>query len=290
MLYNIHCISHFDEICLFYQSVLDCCIKASECIPRSSSSANNTRGKTSKSIPGWPEHVEPLRREALIWHNHWKSCGKPHDGLEAELRKIPRARYHRAVRLVTREQDEIRMERMATAILQSNHSDLWKEVKKTKGRGNIVAASIDGLSDENDIAELFSKKCSELYKSAPFDHTEIHHIVKEIDARLVGENCIYEMELTDVKTAIAHLKWGKSDGEEGLNSDHIIYGSVLLQKYSTFVFNAMISHGLSPDCMLNGTMIPIPKGKRKAIICSDDNRPITLSILCKVFDWIVDGK
>ena len=48
---DIHCTSHFDEICQFYQSILDCCINASECIPRSSSSVNNTRGKTSKSIP-----------------------------------------------------------------------------------------------------------------------------------------------------------------------------------------------------------------------------------------------
>ena len=140
----------------------------------------------------------------------------------------------------------------------------------------------------NDIADLFSKKYSELYNSVPFDHTEMHHIVNEINARLVGENCMYEIELNDVKTAIAHLKLGKSDGEEGLNSDHIIQGSVLLQKYLTFVFNAMLSHGLSPDSMLNGTMIPIPKGKGKAIICSDNYRAITLSsILCKVFDWVV---
>ena len=91
----------------------------------------------------------------------------------------------------------------------------------------------------------------------------MHHIVNEIDARLVGENCTYEIELNDVKTVIAHLKLGKSDGEEVLNSDHIIQGSVLLQKYLTLVFFAMVSHGLSPDSMLNGTMIPIPKRKGK---------------------------
>ena len=34
----------------------------------------------------------------------------------------------------------------------------------------------------------------------------------------------------------------------------------------TFAFNAMLTHRLSPDSMLNGTMIPIPKGKGKAII------------------------
>ena len=119
----------------------------------------------------------------------------------------------------------------------------------------------------------------------------MHHIDNEIDAIFVGENCIYEIELNDVKTAIAHLKLGKSDGEEGLNSDHIIHGSVLLQKYLTFVFNAMLSHGLSPHSMLDGTMIPIPKGKGKSIICADNYRAITLSsILCKLCDCTVDGK
>ena len=50
----------------------------------------------------------------------------------------------------------------------------------------------------------------------------------------------------------------------------------------------MLSHGLNPDSMLNGTMIPIPKGKRKAIICSDNYRAIThSSISCRVFHWIV---
>ena len=56
---DIHCTSHFDEICQFYQSILNCCIKASECKPRSSSSANNTRGKTSKSIPVGPNMSNP---------------------------------------------------------------------------------------------------------------------------------------------------------------------------------------------------------------------------------------
>ena len=114
--------------------------------------------------------------------------------------------------------------------------DLWKDVKKIKGWDNIVAASIDGLSDENDIAELFSKTYSELDNSVPFDHTEKHHIVNEIDARLVCEKYIYEIGFNDVKTAITHLKLGKSNGEEGFNSDRVTYGSILLQKYFNLCF------------------------------------------------------
>ena len=63
-----------------------------------------------------------------------------------------------------------------------------------------------------------------------------------------------------MKTAIAHLNLGKSEDE--LNSDHVIHGSALLQKYLlTFAFNVMLSHGLSSDTMSNSTTTPILKGK-----------------------------
>ena len=57
--------------------------------------------------------------------------------------------------------------------VQSNHRDLWKEVKQIKGRGNIIAANVENLSDENDIAELFSNKYCDLYNSVPLDHPEM---------------------------------------------------------------------------------------------------------------------
>ena len=46
--------------------------------------------------------------------------------------------------------------------------------------------------------------------------------------------------------AINHFKLGNSDGEEDLNSDHMIYKPSLLQKYLTLVFNIMHSHGINP--------------------------------------------
>ncbi len=84
------------------------------------------------------------------------------------------------------------------------------------------------------------------------------------------------------------FKLGKSDGEEGLSSDHIINGPKLLTVLLTSVFNCMVVHGVSPYSMLNGTMISIPKGKRKLLCCSENYRSITLSsIIGKVFDWVL---
>ncbi len=54
------------------------------------------------------------------------------------------------------------------------------------------------------------------------------------------------------------------------------------------LFIAMLRHGLTPDGMLTGTMIPIPKGRWANLSTSDNFRAITLSnILCKLFDVVI---
>ncbi len=88
--------------------------------------------------------------------------------------------------------------------------------------------------------------------------------------------------------AVAHLKGGKSDGEEGLMSDNVINGTHALYVHLSLVFNAMLIHGLSPDSMLLATMIPIPKDKRKSLCDSNNYRAIALSsILGKTLDWVI---
>ena len=52
----------------------------------------------------------------------------------------------------------------------------------------------------------------------------------------------------------------------------------------------MLLRGFSPDSMLVGTMIPIPKDKRQLVCTSDNFRAITLglgSIVAKLFDVVI---
>ncbi len=54
------------------------------------------------------------------------------------------------------------------------------------------------------------------------------------------------------------------------------------------LFTMMLRHGLSPDSMLFGTMVPIPKGRWANLSNSDNFRTITLSsILCKILDVVI---
>ena len=81
----------------------------------------------------------------------------------------------------------------------------------------------------------------------------------------------------DTVKGVRRLKLGKSDGEEGLSSDHIINGPRLLYVLLTIVFNSMLIHGVSPESMLVGTMIPIPKDRRQLWCTSDNFRALTLT-------------
>ena len=63
---------------------------------------------------------------------------------------------------------------------------------------------------------------------------------------------------------------GKSNGNLGIFSEHIIRGSDLLYNYILLLFNAMLNHGYTPDLMCMGTIIPIVKNKRQSTNNSDN--------------------
>lgn len=283
---NSGCDAHLPALNMLYSDIIHACVSAADThIPKTGPNTNNNKTKT---IAGWNDHVEALREESLMWHWQWRDCGQPHDGPVAEMHKISRARYHRAVRNIIRNSDAIRCEKMAEAIADNRSRDLMREVRKIKGKNKPKSGTIDSLSTDDDISDLFGTKYKHLYNSVPYDINEMNLISDDINNRLMESKHQYTLTVADVQLAINRLKLGKCDGEEGLNSDHIIHGPHLLTVMLTSVFNCMIVHGICPFSMIDGTMLPIPKCKRKLLSCSDNYRAITLgSIICKVFDWVI---
>ena len=240
---DIYCKSHDQDICDLYKAVVNTIQEAATVIP----STEPSSGK--KVIPGWNEYVAPLQREALYWHRCWKAHGQPHQGDIAEMMRITRARYHRAVKKVKKDRDNVRMEKMAEAISNNNMRDLWSEISKIKGRNNIVASNIDGIMDSDSFADLFCDKYKSLYTSVPYNSADLDKIVHKVNSKLCMNNCQdYSVTIQEVSKAVSQLKRGKSGGEEGLFSDHIINGPHKLLVFLTLIYNAMLTHGITPEC------------------------------------------
>ncbi len=279
---DIHCVKHKTELCTLYNDLITSCLCASELIP-------TTTPMSSKNKPGWNEEIKFLKREALSWHSFWKMNSRPSVGYVADMRRISRATYHRAIRHLERSSSKIRMEKMAEALVSNSSRDMWSEVKRLKGRSSKLACSIDGASDDSGIANLFSEKYDALYNSVPYDQDEMLTIESTICSRLQNyTDNDYVLSIADVKAAVHHLKAGKCDGFEGLHSDHFINGTERLFVFISIIFTMFLSHGYTPESMILGTMIPIPKDKRKLLCNSSNYRAIALSsIFSKILDWII---
>ena len=282
--------NHLKQIEMFHDNIVNSCITAAACLPHTKD-INMKHSGSLKRTPGWNEHCAVKREQAIYYHNLWKTSGRPKHGHLAETRRITRAQFHHAVRLVQRNEGLIKSQNMAESILQNDTRNLFKEAKKMRGSSTRIPGVIDGVTGNQQIADVFSNKFQKVFTSVPSCESSLDILHRDIAAR-INATCVNEanrclMELSELNDMVRGLKLGKADGNLGLFSDHIINGSELLYTYITFLFNAMIVHGYSPADMLIGTMVPIPKG-RSGLSSSDNFRGICLqSVLCKLFDLFI---
>ena len=158
-----------------------------------------------------------------------------------------------------------------------------------KGKNCKMASMIHGNSDSCSIAGMFSDKYAALYNSVPYDNTEMKRIEAEVMTRL--QKCdvdSYNITVHDVMNAVTHLKTGKTHGSEGLSSDYFIHGNRKLYVLLSILFTLFLGHGFSPNSMILGTMIPIPKVEKKSLCSASNYKTIALSsIFSKILDWII---
>ncbi len=197
------------------------------------------------------------------------------------MRGITRARYHRAIRHVEKNANAIKMQKMAESLLDNRSRDMWAESRKIMGRNNNLPCSIDGAKCDEDINNrFFYGKYNPLHNSVPYGNDKMNDIKYGIENDLFKRyHNDYVITVADVIKSVANLTQDKTDGEEGLMSDNIIHGTHSLYVLLTIIFNAMLIHGVCPDSMILGTMVPIRKNKKKSL-CNSDNLSTTQCTFC----------
>ena len=94
--------------------------------------------------------------------------------------------------------------------------------------------------------------------------------------------------MSDVTACVKHPKSNKSDGNEGLSSNNIIYGSSPLFSTITALCTAMLHYGYVAPNQRLANIIPIVKDKTESMNDSNNYRGIALSsILSKLLDKVI---
>ncbi len=166
---------------------------------------------------------------------------------------------------------------------------MWRELKKINPSRCNIPTTVDDACNAPDIAELFMSKYETLYNSVPTSDDELDDITRLINNGVVNESYDNIKFSVDVITkCIRRIKSGKSDGNMGFDSDHLLNGTSKLCYMISVLFNVMIMHGHSAQDLLYSTIVSIPKNKRASLCCSDNYRGIALCCsICKVLDMAI---
>ncbi len=78
------------------------------------------------------------------------------------------------------------------------------------------------------------------------------------------------INVEQVFDSIHKLKKEKSDGSKGLSSNHLIYTPHIFKVNIALLLTSIHAHGYTPDDMLNGTIISLPKDGQ-GNTCDSDN-------------------
>ena len=294
------CGIHTEQIRIWYNTIVNILLDSS----KTSLPITGNKQKP-KTIPGWNEYVKPKLETSLFWHNIWKDCGRPRQGNVADIMRRTRAQYHHSVKYSKREYNNIRNVRMAEAISCNNNRDLWKEVNTMTHAKQELPSVIDGQVGNENIASIFFEKSKNLYNSVGFTPQSLNELKQKIDNKLEG-NCmsthnklnlssatekhLHNLSINDLKKAIEDLKKDKKD-ETGICTNHLKNGTHKLNIVLTMLFNAMLRHGVAPDTLLQGTMLPLVKDKRGKLQDSSNYRAITIgSSILKLFEIVILNK
>ena len=282
---NPKCSDHLLLIDKYCHDISECLIQAGQkSIPKSKSSSTR--------IPGWNDYVRPLREDCIFWHQIWQQCGSPVAGWVAQVRRVTRAKYHKAVRYVKHRRHEIIAQKMADSLISDSQRDLWRESRKINSAGKPSPSNVDGRTGDGHIANVFVQNYKELYNSVSFSDHDMTQLQCSIDRKINDFCCSgkcpssHEILTTDVEAAMKYMKAGKYDGY--LSTDHLLHGGSELYLHLSYLYTMMTRHGFCPSSVLLSTIVPIPKNLRKSVNDSSNYRGIALnSPFGKLFEIIM---
>ena len=261
------------------------------CVPNRVTSSN----KSNKTIVGgWNKYVRENRNKAILWHNLWKDCGRPLDGIIADLRRKTRTDYHKYIYQVKSNQDKITREKIGKNLENNDSKRFWKEIKKLNKSGRKISAKVDGKTTNEEICNNFKHNYEKLYNS--YKDKDINKIFDQTQL-LTRENCndlinddfhLHVITPTMVEKAINSLHKGKTDTNYLIYTDSFINAPKILFKLLTNLFTIMLRHCLSSNVFNSVIFSPLVKNQRKDITDINNHRAIAInSCLSKTFDYIV---
>ena len=120
-------------------------------------------------LPGWNDGTGMLRKMSVFWHRVWVEAGYPSAGILFNIKRNAKLRLKYAVRRLKRRKDFLVREKLARAFAARKKYKFWSEVRRLNHVKKSCAPSIDGTSNIQQIADLFSSKFAGILNKHSFE-------------------------------------------------------------------------------------------------------------------------
>ena len=269
--------SHIAAIDTMYTSITDSLVVASEEL--------FTKCKKPYSpVLGWNEYCRESHSEAREAFLLWKAHHSPRHGPIFDLMKSTRAHFKLTLRQCKSMDKRKRADVLARKLLTKDTKVFWSEIKKINGSSNTIASTIDNVTGQNEIAELWRERFKSLLNSRCNSNSTSFVQDKLHDCALND----YSITATEIFEAVKDLKKGSSCGLDHLSAEHFKYADSKLYVLLSLVFNTMLIHAHLPHKFMSTLIVPILKNKKGCITDSDNYRPIAIAtIASKLMEGII---
>ena len=218
----------------------------------------------------------------------WSSEGSPRGGQTFENMKHSKRQYKYAVRRLKRCNDTIQNDKFLAGVVNGG-CDIFKEVRKFRGKSNTASSRIDDEVGSKNIASHFAGIYSELYNRVE-NGTRLGEISDRINSGIDNMSRVQLNRVDEnlIRKALKKMKSNKRDAVFDTVSDCYINGPPELVSHITTLVKMYLSHGNVPNFVLLCTLLPLVKDKLGDITSSDNYRAIAGGcLLLKLLDIVI---
>ena len=239
----------------------------------------------------WNEELDCLKEDSISSHRLWLAAGKPRCGPIACKARAAKLLYKKRIRDCQKQETLSYTNDLHEALMSKNGSAFWNCWRGKFERKQSKIMHIDGMTDDNAIAEKFrqhfSTCCSNLTEAGSKRLADVYNTRRSLYQGIpLDDSYLFDVELID--TSIRSLNRGKAAGLDGLSAEHLLHCHPALNSLLYRLFNLMVESNYVPSGFGLSYTIPLPKNTASSFsksLSTDDFRGISISpIISKIFE------
>ena len=237
----------------------------------------------------WSQEASDLKSQSIYAHRAWINAKKPQQGFLYEEQKANKFRYKLFLKKTKENLHDEVTESLLGNLATNDHKQFWKKWKKKFGAKPSHPKIINGIQNEQAIADLFAnafiESCTPLSSESHNISAEVFHSSLK-NYPNYGHATDYSLSVELIESIIQKLKLGKAASFDKLTAEHLKFGHPCLIIIMTKILNLLFLYEYIPEAFGKSVTFPIPKSNKSRYEDNTDNyRGISISpIISKVFE------